>query len=150
PAPPRGACLPRVVPEHPIAARPILDTSLTPTVEPELEIHSPRKIQAEVQLRTSIRAEPCGRDQAVILEPAVPEVDDCYPEFVRIRGISVLALSGRPRPGTGHRWACPTSLDDRQVLPRAERGPVHRPDRPRIRRLAPLTAGAACRGPGRR
>lgn len=78
-------------------ARQILRAGLVPIVEPEVDIHSPRKTEAERQLRTGIRAEldRLGQDQAVILKLTLPEVDDFYQEFVaHPRVVRVLALSG--------------------------------------------------------
>lgn len=70
---------------------------LVSIVEPEVDIHSPRKTEAERQLRTGIRAEldRLDQDQAVILKLTLPEVDDFYQEFVaHPQVVRVLALSG--------------------------------------------------------
>lgn len=92
-----GAGLTGVVAQQFTLARQILDAGLVPIVEPEVDIHSPRKTEAETQLRTSIRAE-LGRldeNQAVVLKLSLPEADDFYQEFVEHpRVVRVLALSG--------------------------------------------------------
>ncbi|AJK70163.1 fructose bisphosphate aldolase [Corynebacterium marinum] len=78
-------------------AQQILRFGLVPIVEPEVDIHSPRKIEVEDQLRVTLRKEldQLKEDQAVILKLTLPETDDFYREFVEHRRvIRVLALSG--------------------------------------------------------
>lgn len=78
-------------------AQRILRFGLVPIVEPEVDIHSPRKIEVEDQLRVALRKEldQLKEDQAVILKLTLPETDDFYREFVEHRRvIRVLALSG--------------------------------------------------------
>lgn len=78
-------------------AQQILRFGLVPIVEPEVDIHSPRKIEVEDQLRVTLRKEldQLKEDQAVILKLTLPETDDFYRELVEHRRvIRVLALSG--------------------------------------------------------
>lgn len=78
-------------------ARQILRSGLVPIVEPEVDIHSPRKAEAEEQLMNRVRGEldRLGEDQPVILKLTLPEVDDFYREFVdHPRVLRVVALSG--------------------------------------------------------
>lgn len=78
-------------------AQQILRFGLVPIVEPEVDIHSPRKIEVEDQLRVALRKEldQLKEDQAVILKLTLPETDDFYRELVEHRRvIRVLALSG--------------------------------------------------------
>lgn len=78
-------------------AQQILRFGLVPIVEPEVDIHSPRKIEVEDQLRVTLRKEldQLKEDQAVILKLTLPETDDFYRELVEHpRVIRVLALSG--------------------------------------------------------
>lgn len=78
-------------------AQQILGFGLVPIVEPEVDIHSPRKTEVEDQLRGALRTEldQLKEDQAVILKLTLPDTDDFYREFVEHpRVIRVLALSG--------------------------------------------------------
>ncbi len=78
-------------------AAPILDASLVPIIEPEVNIHCPDKEQAEELLKAALMAKleklPDGRP--VFLKLTLPERDDFYSDLVRHRKvIRVLALSG--------------------------------------------------------
>lgn len=78
-------------------AQQILGFGLVPIVEPEVDIHSPRKTEVEDQLRGALRTEldQLKEDQLVILKLTLPDTDDFYHEFVEHpRVIRVLALSG--------------------------------------------------------
>ena len=75
----------------------IIAAGLVPIIEPEVDIHSPQKEEAEALLKTAIRekldALPSG--QLVMLKLTLPEEDDLYAEFVHHRKIiRVVALSG--------------------------------------------------------
>lgn len=85
--------LPRTAQQFAIAQQ-ILRFGLVPIVEPEVDIHSPRKIEVEDQLRVTLRKEldQLKEDQAVILKLTLPETDDFYRELVEHP--RVLALSG--------------------------------------------------------
>lgn len=70
---------------------------LVPIIEPEIDIHSPHKAQAEVLLRTAIleHLDRLGSDHRVMLKLTLPEIDDFYAELVRHPCVvRVLALSG--------------------------------------------------------
>lgn len=78
-------------------AEQILTAGLVPILEPEIDIHSPTKAQAEEQLREAIIDRlgtlPDGRQ--VMLKLTLPETDDLYRDLVDDpRVMRVLALSG--------------------------------------------------------
>lgn len=78
-------------------AQRILRFGLVPIVEPEVDIHSPRKIEVEAQLRVAMheKLDQLEEDEAVILKLTLPETDDFYRELVEHpRVIRALALSG--------------------------------------------------------
>jgi fructose-bisphosphate aldolase class I len=75
----------------------ILAGGLVPIIEPEVDIHSPEKAEAEAQLKASILAQldGLGADQQVMLKLTLPEVDDFYADLVKHPKIlRVVALSG--------------------------------------------------------
>ena len=79
-----------------VAAK-ILETTLVPIIEPEVDIHSPEKAKAEELLKTAILEKlnklPAG--QLVFLKLTLPEQDDFYADCVRHPNVArVLALSG--------------------------------------------------------
>ncbi|MGA8723696.1 MAG: fructose bisphosphate aldolase [Acidimicrobiales bacterium] len=78
-------------------ARQILGTRLVPIIEPEIDIHSPEKQQAEALLKAAI-VEHLGRldrDQSVLLKVSLPEIDDFYAELTSHPNVlRLLALSG--------------------------------------------------------
>ena len=75
----------------------ILATGLVPILEPEIDIHSPSKSEAEDQLLAALTA---GLDsvpdgQQVMFKLTLPEVDDLYRPLVEDpRVLKVVALSG--------------------------------------------------------
>jgi fructose-bisphosphate aldolase, class I len=74
----------------------ILAAGLVPIIEPEIDIHSPEKAQAEALLKAAIH-EHLGRlgDQQVMLKLTLPEEDDYYADLVASRNVlKVVALSG--------------------------------------------------------
>jgi fructose-bisphosphate aldolase class I len=77
--------------------RQILAAGLVPIIEPEVDIHSPEKGQAEELLRAAI-AEQLGQlasDQLVMLKLTLPDVDDFYADLVAHPNVlRVVALSG--------------------------------------------------------
>lgn len=92
-----GEGLDAVVEQQFAIAQRILRFGLVPIVEPEVDIHSPQKIEVEDQLRTALCTEldQLTEDQAVILKLTLPDTDDFYRELVEHpRVIRVLALSG--------------------------------------------------------
>jgi fructose-bisphosphate aldolase class I len=75
----------------------IIAAGLVPIIEPEIDIHSPEKAEAEVMLKDAILAEvdQLADDQWVMLKLTLPEVDDFYAECVKHpRVLRVAALSG--------------------------------------------------------
>ena len=78
-------------------ARQILAADLVPIVEPEIDIHSPQKAEAEDLLKTAIQAQldQLPSDQQVMLKLTLPESDDFYADLVDHPNIlRVVALSG--------------------------------------------------------
>jgi fructose-bisphosphate aldolase class I len=77
--------------------RQILSAGLVPILEPEIDIHSPSKAEAEQLLKAAI-LEQLGAlaiDQIVMLKLTLPEVDDFYAELVSHPNVlRVVALSG--------------------------------------------------------
>lgn len=77
--------------------RQILRAGLVPIIEPEVDIHSPSKAEAEVILRRELLAELNQQpaDQAVLLKLTLPETDGFYDELVAHPSVlRVVALSG--------------------------------------------------------
>ena len=77
--------------------RRILEAGLVPIIEPEIDIHSPEKEQAEVLLKDALLAhlDALGPDRQVMLKLTLPERDDFYAECVKHPGVlRVAALSG--------------------------------------------------------
>jgi fructose-bisphosphate aldolase class I len=78
-------------------AKQILDHGLVPIVEPEVDIHSPTKADAETQLRDAIVAalDELDADRSVMLKLSLPETDNFYAPLVEHpRVVRVVALSG--------------------------------------------------------
>jgi fructose-bisphosphate aldolase class I len=78
-------------------ARTIIAAGLVPIIEPEIDIHSPQKAEAEALLKAAI-LEHLGRlgsDQLVMLKLTLPEAPDFYRELVdHPNVVRVVALSG--------------------------------------------------------
>ena len=75
----------------------ILDAGLVPIIEPEVDIHSPQKAEAEDLLKTAIgtHLERLPSDRYVMLKLTLPDEDNFYREFVEHpRVLRVVALSG--------------------------------------------------------
>ncbi len=78
-------------------ARQILGAKLVPIVEPEVDIHCPKKAEAERLLKTSIleQLDKLSSDLVVMLKLTLPDQDDFYAEFVgHPKVLRVVALSG--------------------------------------------------------
>jgi fructose-bisphosphate aldolase class I len=78
-------------------ARPILASGLVPILEPEIDIHSPGKAEAESILKEEILEGLAGlpEGQQVMLKLTLPDKDDFYRDFSDDRRVlRVLALSG--------------------------------------------------------
>lgn len=77
-------------------AKNILGAGLMPIIEPEIDITSPQKAEAETMLRSAI-LEQLDRldDQSVMLKLTLPEQDNFYADLVRHANVlKVVALSG--------------------------------------------------------
>ncbi len=78
-------------------ARRILDAGLVPIIEPEVDIHSPQKAEAEAMVTAAITAEldRLAGDARVMLKLTLPDQDDLYAGLVaHPRVLRVVALSG--------------------------------------------------------
>lgn len=92
-----GAGLDAVVAQQFEVANQILAAGLVPIIEPEVDIHSPRKGDAEDQLKAAIitHLSALGDGRQVMLKLTLPDVDDLYRDLVDDpRVMRVLALSG--------------------------------------------------------
>jgi fructose-bisphosphate aldolase class I len=77
--------------------RQIIATGLVPIIEPEVDIHSPEKAEAEVLLKDAMLAEidQLTPDRPVMLKLTLPSVDDFYADLVAHPNVlRVVALSG--------------------------------------------------------
>ena len=86
-----------VVAQQFAVGRQILAAGLMPIIEPEVDINSPEKEQAEVLLKAAILAqlEQQSPEQPVMLKLTLPEVDDFYRDLVTHPNVlRVVALSG--------------------------------------------------------
>ena len=75
----------------------ILAAGLVPILEPEVDIHSPQKQEAEELLRNGILAhlEQLPADQQIMLKLTIPSVDGFYSDLIaHPRVMRVVALSG--------------------------------------------------------
>ena len=86
-----------VVAQQFAVGRQILAAGLVPIIEPEVDITSATKKEAEVLLKAALLAELNAQpaDQPVMLKLTLPEVDDFYEELVKHPSVlRVVALSG--------------------------------------------------------
>ena len=75
--------------------RQILGHGLVPIIEPEVDINSPSKAEAEALLKDRILAELGGVDQPIMLKLTLPEEDGFYSDLVaNPKVLRVVALSG--------------------------------------------------------
>jgi fructose-bisphosphate aldolase class I len=77
--------------------RQILAAGLVPIIEPEIDIHSPQKAEAEALLAAAILEQlgQLGSDHYVMLKLTPPELDDFYADLVTHPNVvRVVALSG--------------------------------------------------------
>jgi fructose-bisphosphate aldolase class I len=77
--------------------RQILNAGLVPIIEPEVDIHSPNKSEAEVILKQCLLAELAKQPQSspVMLKLTLPEQDGFYAELISHASVlRVVALSG--------------------------------------------------------
>jgi fructose-bisphosphate aldolase, class I len=78
-------------------ARQIQATGLVPIIEPEIDIHSPEKAEAEALLKAAVldHLDQLDGNQHVIVKLTLPELDDFYAELLDHPGVvRVVALSG--------------------------------------------------------
>jgi fructose-bisphosphate aldolase class I len=86
-----------VVAQQFVVAKQILATGLVPIIEPEVDINSPEKVQAEVLLKAAILKEldALSGDQHVMLKLTLPESANFYKECIEHpKVVKVVALSG--------------------------------------------------------
>jgi fructose-bisphosphate aldolase class I len=86
-----------VVDQQFVIARQILAGGLVPIIEPEIDIRSPEKAEAEAMLKAAILEglASLGADDCVMLKLTLPDVDDFYADLVsHPRVLRVVALSG--------------------------------------------------------
>ena len=91
-----GAGLDAVVEQQFDIARQILSAGLVPIIEPEIDIHSPRKAEAEDQLNAAL-LDGVNKldDQMVMLKLTLPDSDNLYERLVEHpKVLRVVALSG--------------------------------------------------------
>jgi fructose-bisphosphate aldolase class I len=92
-----GTGLDAVVAQQFDVARQVLAKGLVPIIEPEVDIKSPRKGDAEEQLKASLLEglNQLGDDQNVMLKLTLPDTDNLYRELVEHpKVLRVVALSG--------------------------------------------------------
>jgi fructose-bisphosphate aldolase class I len=92
-----GAGLDAVVAQQFEVAQQVLAKGLVPIIEPEVDINSPRKAEAEDQLKAALLDGLNGLrdDQPVMVKLTLPETDNLYRELVdHPKVVRVVALSG--------------------------------------------------------
>jgi fructose-bisphosphate aldolase class I len=92
-----GAGLDAVVAQQFEVAQQVLAKGLVPIIEPEVDIKSPKKAEAEDQLKARIldSLSRRGADQSVMLKLTLPDTDNLYRELVEHpKVVRVVALSG--------------------------------------------------------
>lgn len=92
-----GAGLDAVVAQQFEVARQVLAKGLVPIIEPEVDIKSPRKADAEEQLKSGLLdgVNALGDDQKVMLKLTLPDTENLYRELVEHpKVLRVVALSG--------------------------------------------------------
>jgi fructose-bisphosphate aldolase class I len=86
-----------VVDQQFAVAKQILGAGLVPIIEPEIDIHSPQKAEAEALLRAAIvrNLTDVADGQQIMLKLTLPEADNFYAELVEHpKVLKVVALSG--------------------------------------------------------
>jgi fructose-bisphosphate aldolase, class I len=92
-----GAGVDAVVAQQFEVASQVLAKGLVPIIEPEVDINSPRKAEAEDQLKARLLdgVSQLGDDQKVMLKLTLPDTDNLYRELVdHPNVVRVVALSG--------------------------------------------------------
>ena len=97
-----------------------------PILEPEVDIHSPQKAEAEALLKAALAARGstrCPDDQQVMLKLTLPDEDGFYADLVAHPKVAAGRRPlGRLHPRRGQRPPGPQPGRDRQLLPGAHRG----------------------------
>ncbi len=120
-----GGGLDAVVEQQFEIGRQILGAGLVPIIEPEVDIHSPQKAEAEEQLRAALLDGVNGLAdyQAVMLKLTLPDTDNLYSELVEPpQGGSRGGAVGRLQPRRCVREARAQHGCHRQLLACADRG----------------------------
>lgn len=94
---PNQAGVDAVVAQQFEVGRQIISHGLVPIIEPEIDIHSPQKAEAEAMLRDSLieHANALSSDQHIMLKLTLPEADNFYADLVaHPQIVRVVALSG--------------------------------------------------------
>ena len=110
-----GKGLDAVVEQQFEVARQILAAGLVPIIEPEVDIKSPQKAEAEEQLKARLLdgVSRLGNEQTVMLKLTLPEQENLYAELVEHpKVLRVLALSG----GYSRDEACARLARNRGVI----------------------------------
>jgi fructose-bisphosphate aldolase, class I len=92
-----GAGLDAVVAQQFEVAQQVLAKGLVPIIEPEVDIHSPQKAEAEDRLKAALLdgLNQLADDQSVMLKLTLPDTDNLYAELVsHPKVVRVVALSG--------------------------------------------------------
>lgn len=92
-----GAGLDAVVAQQFEVGQQVLAKGLVPIIEPEVDINSPKKAEAEDQLNAALLegVNQLGDDQKVMLKLTLPDTDNLYKQLVEHpKVIRVVALSG--------------------------------------------------------
>jgi fructose-bisphosphate aldolase class I len=92
-----GAGVRAVVDQQFEVGRQIIRAGLVPILEPEIDIHSPSKAEAEQLLKRAILGQlgGLGAEEFIMLKLTLPEVDDLYADLVAHPNVlRVVALSG--------------------------------------------------------
>ncbi|MEW5812030.1 MAG: fructose bisphosphate aldolase [Actinomycetota bacterium] len=92
-----GAGLQAVVDQQFEVGKQILAAGLVPIIEPEVDIHSPQKAEAEDQLKAALLGalDALDEGQSVMLKLTLPSTDNLYRELVdHPKVVRVVALSG--------------------------------------------------------
>jgi fructose-bisphosphate aldolase class I len=85
----------RIVDQQFEVGRQVLAAGLVPILEPEVDINSPEKVEAEAKLKANILASLDSVDQPVMFKLTLPTDDDFYADLVaHPKVLKVVALSG--------------------------------------------------------
>lgn len=87
----------RVVKQQFEVGRQIIEAGLVPIIEPEVDINTPNKAEAEAILKEELKKEiaKLGKDQKIMLKLTIPTVADFYADLMNLAPVvRVVALSG--------------------------------------------------------